>query len=72
MVRGAWQATVHEVAKSRTRLSDLTFTFIKECRGRLPGGLVAESALQCREHEFDPSPGKIVHVGQLNPVRHCY
>ena len=24
---GAWCATVHEVAKSRTRLSDLTFTF---------------------------------------------
>ena len=23
---GAWQATVHEVAKSRTRLSDFTFT----------------------------------------------
>ena len=27
MVRGAWQAAVHGVAKSRTRLSDLTFTF---------------------------------------------
>ena len=25
MDRGAWQATVHEVAKSRTRLSDFTF-----------------------------------------------
>ena len=24
---GAWQATVHGVAKSRTQLSDLTFTF---------------------------------------------
>ena len=24
---GAWRATVHGVAKSRTRLSDLTFTF---------------------------------------------
>ena len=24
---GAWQATVHGVVKSRTRLSDLTFTF---------------------------------------------
>ena len=24
---GAWWATVHEVAKSRTRLSDVTFTF---------------------------------------------
>ena len=25
---GAWQAAVHEVAKSRTRLSDFTFTFM--------------------------------------------
>ena len=24
---GAWQATVHGVTKSRTRLSDFTFTF---------------------------------------------
>ena len=24
---GVWQAAVHEVAKSRTRLSDFTFTF---------------------------------------------
>ena len=27
MGRGAWRATVHGVAKSRTRLSDFTFTF---------------------------------------------
>ena len=27
MDRGAWQAAVHGVAKSRTRLSDFTFTF---------------------------------------------
>ena len=27
MHRGAWQATVHGVAKSRTRLSDFTFMF---------------------------------------------
>ena len=27
MNRGAWQATVHEVTKSQTRLSNLTFTF---------------------------------------------
>ena len=27
MDRGAWQAVVHRVAKSRTRLSDFTFTF---------------------------------------------
>ena len=28
MDRGAWQATVHGVAKSRTRLSDFTLTFL--------------------------------------------
>ena len=27
MVGGAWQAAVHGVAKSQTRLSDFTFTF---------------------------------------------
>ena len=27
MVRGAWRATVHGVAKSRTQLSNFTFTF---------------------------------------------
>ena len=29
MDRGAWQATVHGVQKSQTRLSDFTFTFDK-------------------------------------------
>ena len=29
MDRGAWQATVHGVVKSRTRLSNFTFTFIQ-------------------------------------------
>ena len=28
MDRGAWRATVHGVAKSRTRLSDFTFTYL--------------------------------------------
>jgi len=28
MDRGAWCAVVHEVAKSRTRLRDFTFTFL--------------------------------------------
>ena len=28
MDRGAWQATVHGVTKSRTELSDLTHTFL--------------------------------------------
>ena len=28
MDRGAWQATVHRVAKSQTRLSDFHFDFL--------------------------------------------
>ena len=28
---GAWWATVHEVAKSQTQLSDFTFTFFFKC-----------------------------------------
>ena len=31
MDRGAWQATVHGVAKSRTRLSDFTFKLLFGC-----------------------------------------
>ena len=30
MDRGAWEATVHGVAKSRTQLSDFTFTKLGE------------------------------------------
>ena len=33
MDRGAWQATVHGVTKSRTRLNDFTFTFSDWQRG---------------------------------------
>ena len=32
---GAWWATVHGVEKSRTRLNDFTFTFIKHSQGPL-------------------------------------
>ena len=33
MDRGAWQATVHRVAKSRTRLSDFTSLHFRESEG---------------------------------------
>ena len=33
MDRGAWQVTVHGVAKSQTRLSDFTFTFTSQSNG---------------------------------------
>ena len=35
MDRGAWQAAVHGVTKSRTQLSDLTFTFTSHNNGEL-------------------------------------
>ena len=37
MDRGAWWATVHGVAKSRTRLSDFTFIFQSKGAGLIPG-----------------------------------
>ena len=36
MNRGTWWATVHGVAKSRTRLSDLTFNFNISKRIEIP------------------------------------
>ena len=45
MYRGAWQATVHGVAKSRTQLSDLTFTFHRHVQP-LP-----QSILEHRAHK---------------------
>ena len=43
MDRGSWQATIHRVAKSQTRLSDFTFTFERNAVSisgseRCPGG----------------------------------
>ena len=35
MDRGAWWATVHGIAKSRTRLSDFTFTFTNSHLGEI-------------------------------------
>ena len=37
---GAWQATVHGVAKSRTRLSDFTFTCVSEVDDSSPAILI--------------------------------
>ena len=41
---GAWRATVHKVAKSRTRLSDLTFTLsILTCKSAVLYGMCCSS-----------------------------
>ena len=54
---GAWQATVHSVAKSWTQLSDF-ISYYKECIMGLkgfPGGPVVKTlSFQCRGHGFDP------------------
>ena len=43
---GAWWATVHGVAKSRTRLSDFTFTFHFSCIGEGNGNPLQCSCLE--------------------------
>ena len=62
MDRGAWQATVHGVAKSRTRQSNFHFCFLP-CVGmhsRLPRWLSGkEPACRCRRCGFEHWAGKI-------------
>ena len=43
---GAWWAAVHGVAKSRTRLSDFTFTFLFSCTGEGNGNPLQYSCLE--------------------------
>ena len=43
---GAWWAAVHAVAKSRTRLSDFTFTFHFSCIGEGNGNPLQCSCLE--------------------------
>ena len=47
---GAWWATVHGVAKSRTRLSDFAFAFIS----KLPVGSVLGFLIPHPRHRRDP------------------
>ena len=50
---GAWGATVHGVTKSRTRLSDLTFTV----RRKWPGNRL-DQAGQCASRQQAPLGGR--------------
>ena len=47
MDRGTWRATVHRVAKSRTRLSDFTFTFIFIIGYQIISAAAAKSLPSC-------------------------
>ena len=63
VVGGAWRATVHGVAKSRTRLSDFTFTFFHftGCREATKDSTI----LQCNKGSIVPSTlkGKGINGG---------
>ena len=50
---GAWGATVHGVTKSRTRLSDLTFTV----RRKWPGNRLGQAG-QCASRQRAPLGGR--------------
>ena len=60
MDRGAWQAAVHEVAKSRTRVSDFTFHFSLSCIGERNGNPLQCS---CLENPRDGEPGGLPTMG---------
>ena len=69
MDREAWRAAIHEVAKSRTRLSDwteLNWTELNQLG--FPGGSVVESTCQCRRCRFDSCVGKILWRRKRQPT----
>ena len=60
--RGAWRAILHWVVKSRTRLSDFTFTFhfSLSCTGEGKGNPLQCS---CLENPRDGGPGGLPSMG---------
>ena len=62
---GAWRATVHGVAKSRTRLSDFTFTFIHSSVDK-------ESACNAGDLGSIPGSGRSPGEGNGNPLQCSY
>ena len=57
---GAWKAAVHGVAKSRTRLSDFTFTF--HCHALEKEMAIHSSVLAWRIPEMG-EPGRLLFMG---------
>ena len=57
------QATVHGVAKSRTRLSDFTFTFFIDRMG-FPGGPVVKNLCAMQETQ----EMRVLSLGQKGPL----
>ena len=68
MEAGAWEATVHGVAKSPTRLSDFTFTFF-----HFPGGTVVKhppaNGSDLGEACLIPGSGRSPGGGNSNPLQ---
>ena len=63
---GAWQAAVHGVAKSRTRLSDVTFTFHFHA---LEKEMATHSSILAWRIPWTEKPGRLQSVG-LHRVGH--
>ena len=66
MDRGAWWAAVHGVAKSRTRLSDFTFTFHFHA---LEKEMATHSSTLAWQTPWMEEPGRLRSMGSLG-VRH--
>ena len=66
MDAAAWQATVHGVAKSRTQLSDFTFTFHIHT---LEKELVTHSSILAWRIPGTEEPGGLLSMG-LHRVEH--
>ena len=66
MNRGAWKAAVHGVAKSRTRLSDFTFTFHFHA---LEKGVATHSTVLAWRIPGTAEPGGLLSMGS-HRVRH--
>ena len=66
---GAWRATVHGVTKSRTRLSDFTFTFMANTG--FPGGSDSkESACNAGDLGSIPGLGRSSGEGNGYPLQY--
>ena len=66
MDEGAWWAAVHEVTKSRTRLSDLTFTFHFHA---LEEEMATHSSVLAWRIPWTEEPGGLLSMG-LDRVGH--
>ena len=62
MGRGAWKAAVHGVAKSRTQLSDFTFTFHFPA---LEKEMAAHSGVLGWRIPGTEEPGRLQYMGSL-------